>query len=546
MHCEPSQRVRTRNEPNFCEREALKILPAAPLSQPTKPMSRRTRIERRNGAPLYFNAPTNLLLCAALILLLLNNKNGDQSSVAVAVLAARLPFTASARSAALFRSRPLLPSNISSHIPTSLAVGMQSALHHKPAVTSILVPKARAFQGALPLPIHYWHNEFVRKITTDHLPSKTDGIDHKSNDKKSWGKQMSVLPRPATSVDVLRTRIIVGIKSTLNSFGIESSSSKSSPLAATTAKAANAARSLSFWESMLCGSISRSVSQTLVHPANTMKVILQSDKTATARSLMQRHNLRRLTQGAGAQLVLSLPQGAINFAVLEATRKVLGDIARKTKLLPNDDKTNPANDVVAACLDFVSSAASTVCCLVVTGPITVISDNIMSGNYNNLPAAVSGIAAQGGIEGFYTGWRPQLAAKVPSYAMTWVFFQRLKAIHNAVFDRPLTNTENLAIGSLASGATVCLLMPLDTIKTKLVTQAARRGASVAVTPYLGIHDAAVRIIQDEGPAALYRGLSPRLASVVPFVALQFAVYEAMKKHILEHGAASTKKKDSSR
>ena len=92
-----------------------------------------------------------------------------------------------------------------------------------------------------------------------------------------------------------------------------------------------------------------------------------------------------------------------------------------------------------------------------------------------------------------------------------------------------------------------ILMPLDTIKTKLVTQAARQGASAAAAPYLGIHDAANRIIQEEGPAALYRGLSPRLASVVPFVALQFAVYEAMKKHILEHAdAASTSKKDSSR
>ena len=302
---------------------------------------------------------------------------------------------------------------------------------------------------------------------------------------------------------------------------------------------ANPARSLSFWESMVCGAVSRSVSQTLTHPMNSMKTILQSDQTASIRSLMQRRSLKRLTQGAGAQLVLSLPQGAVNFAVLEATRKVLGDIAKKAKLLPNDDRPIPANDIVAACLDFVSSAASTVCCIVVTGPITVISDNIMSGNYKNLPEAISGIAAQNGIEGFYAGWRPQLVAKVPSYAVTWVFFQRLKAIHNALFDRPLSNTENLAIGSLASGATVCIMMPLDTLKTRLVTQAGHQGAATAVVPYRGLHDAAVRMIREEGPASLYRGLTPRLASVVPMVALQFAVYEAMKKRMLEHEPAST-------
>ena len=237
--------------------------------------------------------------------------------------------------------------------------------------------------------------------------------------------------------------------------------------------------------------------------------------------------------------MLSLPQGAVNFAVLEATRKVLGDLAKKAKLLQSDDDRNPANGVVAAGLDFLSSAASTVCCIVVTGPITVIIDNIMSENYRNLPGAISGIAAQNGIEGFYAGWKPQLAAKVPSYAVTWVLFQRLKAIHDAIFDRPLSNTENLAIGSLASGATVCIMMPLDCIKTRLTTQAGQKGAATAVAPYLGLRNAAVRMIREEGPASLYRGLTPRLASVVPMVALQFAVYEAMKKRMLEHETAST-------
>ena len=504
---------------------------------------------RQSDATLYFNA-RRLLLWTALLLLLLNNSS-DQSSAAVAIAdAARLPFTVSARSAALVRSRPrYLSSRLTGHVSSPLAVGLQSALHHQPAVTSILVPKARAFQGALPLPIHYWHNEFVRKITTNILPSKEDGkerkqqremparldADEKLSDVKPWGQRTRTAARPTTSVDIMRTRLIDGIKSTMASLGGRISSKSSS----TAISSANLARSLSFWESMVCGAVSRSVSQKLTHPANSMKTILQSDQTASIRSLMQRKNLQRLTQGAGAQLVLSLPQGAVNFAVLEATRKVLGDLAKKAKLLQSDDGRNPANDVVGACLDFVSSAASTVCCIVVTGPITVISDNIMSGNYKNLPGAISGIASQNGIEGFYTGWETQLAAKVPSYAVTWVFFQRLKAIHNAIFDRPLSNTDNLAIGSLASGATVCIMMPLDTIKTRLVTQAGQKGAATAVAPYLGLHDTAVRMIREEGPASLYRGLTPRLASVVPMVAIQFAVYEAMKKRMLERETAPT-------
>ena len=330
--------------------------------------------------------------------------------------------------------------------------------------------------------------------------------------------------------------MIQGIKSAVDTIASRGSSSSSSITTASRANAViNPPRHLSFWESMTCGAISRSVSQTLTHPANAMKTILQSDETATIKSLVQRNNLRRLTQGAGAQLVLSLPQGAVNFAVLEYTRKLVGDLARRSRLF--GEENNKPNDVVGCCLDFVSSAASTVCCLVVSGPITVISDNIMSGNYPNLNAAVTGIASRGGVEGFYAGWRPQLAAKIPSYGVTWVFFQRLKAAHHALFQRPLTDMENFVVGSIASGATVSIMMPLDTIKTRLVTQAARK--SIATTPYKSITDAAVRIVQEEGPGALYRGLAPRLASVVPMVAIQFAVYEAMKKRYLEHGKTET-------
>jgi hypothetical protein len=43
------------------------------------------------------------------------------------------------------------------------------------------------------------------------------------------------------------------------------------------------------------------------------------------------------------------------------------------------------------------------------------TDNIMAGNYANLPGAVQGLYANQGIAGFYAGWFPGLAGKIPSY-----------------------------------------------------------------------------------------------------------------------------------
>jgi Mitochondrial carrier protein len=66
-------------------------------------------------------------------------------------------------------------------------------------------------------------------------------------------------------------------------------------------------------------------------------------------------------------------------------------------------------------LDFLSSAISTICCSVVSTPQMMITDNIMAGNYPNLPKAVTGLWQSQGLTGFYRGWWPGLAGKIPSY-----------------------------------------------------------------------------------------------------------------------------------
>ena len=173
----------------------------------------------------------------------------------------------------------------------------------------------------------------------------------------------------------------------------------------------NTGRPLVFWENMICGAISRSVAQTLMHPANTMKTILQQNNAPSLTSMLTPQNLPTLMRGAGANFVLSVPHGAVNFAVLEMVRKELARVVKASSYLSErEQKIGPA-------LDFMSSAISTICCSVVSTPQMMITDNIMAGNYPNLPEAVKGLAAQGkGLSGFYArGWWPGLVGKIPSY-----------------------------------------------------------------------------------------------------------------------------------
>jgi hypothetical protein len=155
----------------------------------------------------------------------------------------------------------------------------------------------------------------------------------------------------------------------------------------------------------------------------------------------------------------------------------------------------------------------------------------MAGNYPNLVSAVHGLYQNRGVMGFYAGWWPGLVGKIPSYALTWTFFQQLKRMRSNFSDRPAENYENTIMGCVASAATVAIMIPMDTIKTRLVVQSSLKALSG--TPYKGIVDCAIRITREEGIKTFYRGLTPRLISVVPMVGIQFGVYEAMKRIMLQ-------------
>lgn len=297
---------------------------------------------------------------------------------------------------------------------------------------------------------------------------------------------------------------------------------------AATAVAPSTGRRLLFWEAMVCGAVSRSTAQTIMHPANTMKTILQSKRAVpgkaplTVKSFTQWKHAQKLTRGAGAQLLLSLPHGAVNFAVLEFVRRQINSVVSRSRYADSINKNFGPG------MDFLSSALSTICCSVVSTPQMMICDNIMAGTYPNLITATRELMKDKGVAGFYTGWWPGIAGKIPSYGLTWTLFEQNKRIHSSVFKRTPKDIENSIMGCMASATTVCIMIPMDTVKTRLVTQANYPD----MVAYKGINDCFRRVLKEEGVGAFYRGLTPRLLSVVPMIGIQFGVYEFMKKFML--------------
>ncbi|CAM9257909.1 unnamed protein product [Ectocarpus fasciculatus] len=282
---------------------------------------------------------------------------------------------------------------------------------------------------------------------------------------------------------------------------------------------------LTFWGCMVAGAVIKStVAQTSLHPANVIKTLLQTKGSFKAILPLTWITLSR---GAGAQFLLSLPNGALHFAVLENTK------SRMAEMFPLKS--------ASFLLDFASCSAATALCSVMSTPQMVLTNRIMAGVYPNLWTGVGSIIREKGVRGFYAGWWPGLVQKIPSYGLTWVLFQQVKDLHYRMAKRLPSNTENFWLGCIAAAGSVTIMIPMDTVKTRLVTQ-----SSASTVMYSGIFDCFSRMLREEGVTSFYNSLSPRLVSVVPMIGVQYLVYEFMKRlmaEVPEAAAPKPKKKN---
>lgn len=270
---------------------------------------------------------------------------------------------------------------------------------------------------------------------------------------------------------------------------------------------------LTFYGSMVAGAVSRSIAQTAMHPANVVKTLLQTKGSFQAILPL---SYKTLTRGAGAQFLLSLPTGALHFAVLERTK------AAMVEMFPL------AAVGASAAFDFASSSVATILCSVANTPQMVLTNRIMAGVYPNLVSGVRSVIKESGMKGFYAGWFPGLIQKIPSYGLTWMFFQQAKDCHYHFAKRIPTASEDFWLGCFAAALSVTVMIPMDSVKTRLVTQTA-----MSSRQYKGIIDCFSSMIREEGIGSLYNSLTPRLISVVPQVGLQYGSYELIKRSLAE-------------
>ncbi|CAH8274606.1 unnamed protein product [Arabidopsis lyrata] len=156
-------------------------------------------------------------------------------------------------------------------------------------------------------------------------------------------------------------------------------------------------------------------------------------------------------------------------------------------------------------------------------PLETIRTHLMVGSGGNSSTQVFGdIMKHEGWTGLFRGNLVNVIRVAPARAVELFVFEtvnkKLSPQHGEESKIPIP--ASLLAGACAGVSQTILTYPLELVKTRLTIQ---RGV------YKGIFDAFLKIIREEGPTELYRGLAPSLIGVVPYAATNYFAYDSLRK-----------------
>ncbi|KAF5937141.1 hypothetical protein HYC85_024647 [Camellia sinensis] len=95
-------------------------------------------------------------------------------------------------------------------------------------------------------------------------------------------------------------------------------------------------------------------------------------------------------------------------------------------------------------------------------------------------------------------------------------------------DAQLTPVLRLGAGACAGIIAMSATYPMDMVRGRLTVQTEK-----SPYQYRGIFHALSTVLREEGPRALYKGWLPSVIGVIPYVGLNFAVYESLKDWLIK-------------
>ncbi|OAY72029.1 Adenine nucleotide transporter BT1, chloroplastic/mitochondrial [Ananas comosus] len=156
-------------------------------------------------------------------------------------------------------------------------------------------------------------------------------------------------------------------------------------------------------------------------------------------------------------------------------------------------------------------------------PLETIRTHLMVGsNGNSTTEVFQNIMNTEGWKGLFRGNFVNVIRVAPSKAIELFAYDTAKKILTPKSGEPpkLPIPSSLVAGAFAGVSSTLCTYPLELIKTRLTIQR---------DVYDNFLHAFVKILREEGPTELYRGLTPSLIGVVPYAATNYFAYDTLRK-----------------
>ncbi|GAU49813.1 hypothetical protein TSUD_194660 [Trifolium subterraneum] len=173
---------------------------------------------------------------------------------------------------------------------------------------------------------------------------------------------------------------------------------------------------------------------------------------------------------------------------------------------------------------LISGAIAGAISRTVVAPLETIRTHLMVGScgHNTTHEVFQSIMEVDGWKGLFRGNLVNIIRVAPSKAIELFAYDTVKKhlTPKAGEQSKIPIPASSIAGAVAGVSSTLCTYPLELLKTRLTVQ---RGV------YKNFVDAFVRIVKEEGPAELYRGLTPSLIGVIPYAATNYLAYDTLRK-----------------
>uniref|UniRef100_A0A7E4UN84 Solute carrier family 25 member 40 n=1 Tax=Panagrellus redivivus TaxID=6233 RepID=A0A7E4UN84_PANRE len=145
------------------------------------------------------------------------------------------------------------------------------------------------------------------------------------------------------------------------------------------------------------------------------------------------------------------------------------------------------------------------------------------GHFTGTIDAFVKIARNEGVRSLWSGLSPTIVSAIPATVFYFTIYDNLlHTMRNKYGDRAYVP---LFVGAIARAIAVTVVSPIEMIRTKMQSEA---------LSYREIGNALVKTIRNDGYIALWRGLGPTILRDIPFSALYWTTFEALKKEFMRY------------